>query len=263
MTSGHWACLMYHEVPREASAAGYFAVPRDRFVVQLDAIRALGLSACSLEETLARPAGGLVALTFDDGHETHYQHVFPLLAERQVKGTFFVTSSWVGTPGYVTWPQLREMAAAGMSVQSHTATHPFLSELGSAEAERELATSKAAIEREVGRPCTTLALPGGDAPRGWGPADYARVGFQGVATSVWGPNPMVPGVPPRSSMPFVRRYTVRRDTPDDQLRRMATAADPAYGMEGVRLAALRVLRSRLGPTRYARWRRRVLEILKR
>lgn len=262
MTTTRWACLMYHEVPRDASAAGYFAIPRARFAAQLDTIEALGLSACSLEDAVSRPAGHVVALTFDDGHETHYREVFPLLAERHVTATFFVTSSWVGTPGYVTWEQLREMAAVGMSIQSHTATHPFLSELGAVQAERELATSKADIEQNVGHPCTTLALPGGDAPRGWRPAEYAEMGFSCVATSLLGPNPM-PAVPFPDDVHFVRRYTVRRETHDDMFRRLALALEPAYGIEGLRLTVLHELRSMVGATRYSRWRRRALQVLGR
>ena len=262
MTTGRWACLMYHEVPRDASVAGYFAVPRDRFAAQLAAISALGLSAGSLEDAVARTAGRVVALTFDDGHETHYREVFPLLAERQITATFFVTSSWVGTPGYVTWGQLREMAAAGMSVQSHTATHPFLSELSALEARRELAASKSAIEQEIGRPCTTLALPGGDAPRGWRPADYAKLGYRRVATSQWGPNPKRAGSL-SDEVRFVRRYTVRRETANSLLQRLAWAEEPAFGLEGFRQITLHVLRSTVGATRYARWRRGVLQILGR
>lgn len=257
-----WACLMYHEVPRETSDAGYFAVPRDRLAAHLDAIHALGLSARSLEEVLARPAGDSVALTFDDGHETHYREAFPLLVERQATATFFVASAQVGASGYVTWEQLREMAAAGMSIQSHTATHPFLSELSRQDATRELAASKAAIERKLGRACTTLALPGGDAPRAWRPADYAALGYQCVATSRWGPN----GLPPVSAtggMRFVRRYTVRRETPDLILQRLARAEEPAVGLEGIRQQALRAVRSTVGPSRYSRWRLRVLRMLGR
>jgi len=263
MTELRWACLMYHEVPTEAAAAGYFAVPRDRFAAQLDAIRALGLSARSLEEVLERTTGGAVALTFDDGHETHYREVLPLLVERQFTATFFVTSSWVGTPGYVTWGQLREMAAAGMSIQSHSATHPFLSELETAEVERELAEPKAAVEREIGRPCTSLSLPGGDAPRAWLPSDYARLGYRCVATSRWGANQVAAGPSPPGGVRFVRRYTARRETADGMLRRLILAKEPAYGWEGVRQAALHVVRSTVGATRYAGWRRRALRVLGR
>ena len=262
MTAGRWACLMYHEIPRVASDAEYFAVPRDRFAAHLDAIHAAGLLVRSLEEAVADPAGRAVALTFDDGHETHYREAFPLLTERRITATFFVTSAWVGRPGYVTWEQLREMAAAGMSIQSHTVTHPFLSESGGVEAERELVASRSTIETETGYPCTTLALPGGDAPRGWRAADYARAGYRCVATSRWGPN-RGPTNPSGGGVIFVRRYTVRRETPDGFLLRLASAEEPAYGVEGLRQTALHWLRSAVGATRYARWRREALQILGR
>ena len=95
--SSRWACLMYHEVPAEPPF-GYFAVPRDRFVAQLNLLDRLQLAARPLEDT----GPGQVALTFDNGHLTHYAQVFPLLAERGMRATFFVTTDWVGQRGNVT-----------------------------------------------------------------------------------------------------------------------------------------------------------------
>jgi peptidoglycan/xylan/chitin deacetylase (PgdA/CDA1 family) len=253
---------MYHEVPARVTSATYFAVPRDRFAAHLDALRTLGLSARSLEALLPTPGRGTVALTFDDGHETHYRQAFPLLVERGFTATFFVTSSWVGTPGYVTWDQLREMAEAGMSIQSHTRSHPFLSELTSEELESELSDSKSAVEREISRPCVTLALPGGDRPRGWSPADYARLGYRHVATSLWGPN-VSDDRGARDGARFIRRYTVRRDTSLRGVGRQALALRSAYDLEGLRQMATHAVRSVLGPRRYASWRRTVLSSLGR
>ena len=257
-----WASLIYHDIVADPSATEYFAIPRGRFTAQLGAMRELGLSLCSLEDALAGQTRAVVALTFDDGLETHYQEVFPLLVEYGATATFFVTSSWVGRPGNVTWAQLREMADAGMSIQSHTATHPFLSELDRGKAEWELASAKVSIEQALGRPCTTVALPGGDAPRGWHPMDYARLGYRCVATSRWGPNrrgaDRLPG-----SVQFVLRYTVRRDTPEARLQRLALATEPVYGPEGIRYALTHTLRGMMGATRYARWRGRALRALGR
>jgi len=252
---------MYHEVPSGPSEVGYFAVPRGQFEEQLDEIRGFGLTPCSLEEALDHPpARPYVAFTFDDGHHTHYEEAFPALLARGLTATFFVTSSWVGTPGYVTWDQLREMADAGMSIQSHTETHPFLSELSAAEAEQELMVSKAAIEESLGHACTTIALPGGDHPRGWKAAEYARLGFRHVATSQWGPNRRTRPAP-QVGVDFVRRYTVRRRTPAKLLESLARARHPAYSREGLRLVALHTLRGALGATRYARWRSRFLGVV--
>jgi peptidoglycan/xylan/chitin deacetylase (PgdA/CDA1 family) len=250
---------MYHEIPDVEARARYFSVPSDRFARHLDLLRALGVRVLALETARREPAGTAVALTFDDGHRTHYQHAFPQLAERGMTATFFVTTSWVGTHEYATWSQLREMSEAGMAIQSHTVTHPFLSELPRHAVERELRESRDEIEQRMGSPCVTLALPGGDVPRHWNADDYRRVGYDCVATSRPGPNADA-GV---DATPFVRRYTVRRETSDERLRRQALASESAYAIEGLRQAALGALRTALGPTRYARWRRRVLHLVAR
>ena len=257
-----WASLMYHDIVPVRSVPAYFAVPSDRFAVHVRIMRELGLSVRSLEDALADETRPVVALTFDDGLTTHYEEVFPLLVDHGATATFFATSSWVSTPGHVTWAQLREMAAAGMSIQSHTATHPFLSELDRGTAERELARSKAEIEQALGRPCTTIALPGGDAPRGWRAEDYAALGYRCVATSRWGPNRRVVASPP-DAVHVVLRYTVRRDTPEARLKRLALAVESKYGPEGLRYMLTHSLRTTMGATRYSRWRRRALTALGR
>jgi peptidoglycan/xylan/chitin deacetylase (PgdA/CDA1 family) len=262
MSKRRWACLIYHEIPAQGEHTEYYAVPRERFAAQLDILESFGLFVGSLEECLSAAPRKRVALTFDDGHRTHYLQAFPLIAARQLTATFFVTTAWVGTRDYVTWDELREMEAAGMSVQSHTVTHPFLSELDPASVERELVTSRAMIESELDRPCTTLALPNGDAPRRFRPAEYARIGYRCVASSRWGPNIGVPAPEPHG-VQFIRRYTVRPGTPDGLFRRIATAQELAYGIEGTRQFALNTIRSMLGPSRYARYRTQLLKLLRR
>jgi peptidoglycan/xylan/chitin deacetylase (PgdA/CDA1 family) len=66
-----------------------------------------------------------VILTFDDGYADAYTNAFPILKKYGMTATFFVVTEWLDTrqPGYLTWDQVREMSAAGMSIQSHTRTH--------------------------------------------------------------------------------------------------------------------------------------------
>ena len=252
MSATPWGCLMYHEVPDADEQAGYFAVPRPAFGAQLDRVRAAGLAGCSLEQVLAG-ASNAVAITFDDGHGTHARNAFPELAARGMSGTFFVTTGWVGRPGYATWSELREMADAGMSIQSHTCSHPFLSELSPARVREELRASRLEIEDRIGRPVSTLALPNGDAPQG-DAAVFGECGYRWVATSRWGANRGR-----GDQLQRVRRYTVRRSTPLQELDRLARARASALSPEGVRLELLGTLRTLVGPTRYAHWRRAVLQ----
>src|SRR5207247_1644751 len=63
------------------------------------------------------------------------------------------------------WEQVREVAAAGVSVQSHGATHRTFSELSDEDICREVRESKAAIEAEVAGRVELLAYPYDDAGR--------------------------------------------------------------------------------------------------
>src|SRR6185295_8232480 len=59
------------------------------------------------------------------------------------------------------WDQLREMAAGGIEIGSHTRTHPRLALLSEEDLRREIGGSKRDIEAEISRPVTSLAYPNG------------------------------------------------------------------------------------------------------
>ena len=61
----------------------------------------------------------------------------------------------------MTSAQLREMAASGMTIGSHTMTHRWLPTLSSSEVGQELRDSKARLEDLLQQPVLDFALPGG------------------------------------------------------------------------------------------------------
>ena len=88
------------------------------------------------------------------------------------------------------WPQIREMAAAGITFGAHTVTHPILSRLPEQDARRELADSKRRIEEETRSPVTLLAYPVGRR-MDYSPAvlELAReLGFTAAVTTTAGLN---------------------------------------------------------------------------
>ena len=170
--------------------------------------------------------------------------------------TFYVTTDWVGTPGFVTWDHLWEMKAAGMSIQSHTCTHPFLSEQSAGNLLVELQESKRMIDRELDQDTSEIAFPGGDAPaRG---LRYV-IGVAGYRVSVgtrWGNNR------DGRMSGFIRRCTVRGELDADWANRVVSG-DPWLAASWLmKEATLRRLRSTLGASRYARWRRKFLDVVK-
>lgn len=63
----------------------------------------------------------------------------------------------------LTWAQAREMADSGlMEIGGHTHTHTIVTLLGEEAGRRELAQSKALVEKNVGRPCDLFCYPNGD-----------------------------------------------------------------------------------------------------
>jgi peptidoglycan/xylan/chitin deacetylase (PgdA/CDA1 family) len=62
---------------------------------------------------------------------------------------------------FLTWDDVRELSRQGFEIGSHTASHPILSRVGNEQLENELATSKARIEKEIGKKCRVIAYPNG------------------------------------------------------------------------------------------------------
>lgn len=253
-----WVCLMYHDVAPGAVSAGggpdRFAVSDPAFTCQLDVVREAGFVGRSVAGAL-ESRGRRLAISFDDGVRSHYERAFPALAERGMTGTFYVITDLVGQPGYVTWSELREMRNAGMSIQSHTRTHPFLSELDPGDLLDELVGSKATLDDALGQETDELALPGGDAPRRRLRGLIEEAGYRVVATSRWGIN----CADPLAGVRLIRRCTVAGDRGEDHFRRVLRG-DRSIGLRRhLREAVLGRIRTALGPSRYAAWRGRILD----
>jgi peptidoglycan/xylan/chitin deacetylase (PgdA/CDA1 family) len=102
-----------------------------------------------------------VVLTFDDGHVSNHTEALPVLLERQLTATFFVTAGRIGTGATMSWPQIRELHAAGMEIGSHTMTHRAPSTLDDDELRFELCESKRTLEDGLGAPVTSISSPTG------------------------------------------------------------------------------------------------------
>lgn len=248
---------MYHDVAPRDSLSGadtYFAVATESFRRQLAILRDLGLTGRSIAEVMRAPER-TVAISFDDGNAGQAREAFPALRAMNMTATFFITTGWVGTPGYVSWNELREMKAAGMAIESHTHSHPFLSELDYARLRDELTRSREILDEQLEQRTSMLALPGGNAPRPKLRHVLTACGYDVIAMSRWGHNGNSRG----DSPVFVRRCTVRRATSDDEFASIATGSRWIELKKNIREGTLAFIRSSLGPTRYARWRRRVLD----
>lgn len=169
--AAHVPILVYHSVapqhPGQTRQQRQFDVDPSTFEAQMLLLRQCGIDVVpfrtfvdALDGRAKLPASGVV-ITFDDGWENQYQHAFPVLKRLGMPATFFVFTSPIGRDArFVTWEQLREMRDAGMSIESHSRTHPFLTR-AAGTLTKEVAGSRRDIERHLGEPPRFFAYPFG------------------------------------------------------------------------------------------------------
>ena len=171
--------LSYHIIGTRTGVAAdelRYAVSCEAFEAQLDYLQQAGYHVVSLSGLVDFIEGRrsalpdkAVVITVDDGWLDSYTAIFPELRQRGMPFTLFIYPAVVGkAPAYVTWPQVREMADAGVDIESHTYTHtslPLRDHPGTVRADydqfllHELLDSKHEIEQQIGRPVRFLAYP--------------------------------------------------------------------------------------------------------
>jgi len=140
-----------------------YAISVEAFKHQLQWLADEGIAVIHPGSLLKQPpVPGGVVLTFDDGHLSNWTHAFPRLTERGLSAAFFVTRDFIeGRAGFCRWPQLREMAQAGMLIGSHGCSHRFFDDMDERQARLELRASRESIEQHVGQPVDQMSFPGG------------------------------------------------------------------------------------------------------
>ncbi len=118
-----------------------------------------------------KPLPKSVVIVVDDGHESVYQHMLPLVKEFHVPVTLFLYPSAISNASYaMTWDQLRDLKKTGLfDFQGHTYWHPNFKHdekrMSPSEYEKsvdlQLTKSKAKLEKELGVRVDMLAWPFG------------------------------------------------------------------------------------------------------
>ena len=111
------------------------------------------------------------SFSFDDGFQSQYDNVRPILNSFGFHATFFlISSALVNTPPYIyrygSWPEFQQIAAEGNEIGDHTVTHPDLTKLSIGDTSTpgtityELYHSKQIIEQKIpGQQIISAAYP--------------------------------------------------------------------------------------------------------
>lgn len=193
--------LTYHRIiPKASSIYDYTPAQLEGHLQYFKEHGYTPITALEMVEMLANPERlpeKPVVLTFDDGHKSHYTTVFPLLKKYGYRATFFVYTDMIAEKSEkrLTWDELRTMVREGMDIQSHTKSHPYLTQTKQNESQaaylerlqNEIHGSKVILEEKLERKVELLAYP-----YGWFNQTIetlaVQAGYRGVFTVNWGVN---------------------------------------------------------------------------
>lgn len=157
--------LTYHKVrgPAGADDGDFYTVSSEQLGRQIEAVHAKGFKCLKIENLLEgkMPAGQEYILSFDDATPDHYEVVFPLLQKHGCRVVFFVPTSRLNQPGFLTEAQVRELAGAGHTIGLHSHNHQRLDVLPQDKIREEMVRSREILGGILGRKPVIFAPPGG------------------------------------------------------------------------------------------------------
>ncbi|HEX7136742.1 MAG TPA: polysaccharide deacetylase family protein [Vicinamibacterales bacterium] len=192
--------LCYHIV--ESPQDPRMEIGRDAFRQQMRYLSMTGYNIIPLRELYEYVSGkrasiprNAVVITFDDGWRSTYTEVFPEMQKLGFPFTVFIYPRIIGQTSHaLSWKQVKEMADAGVDIESHSFSHPFLTKRRHTTLDdrdyyqwldHELEGSKQMIERETGHTVSFLAYPYGDYDH-YLVAACARAGYAAALTCDYG-----------------------------------------------------------------------------
>jgi peptidoglycan/xylan/chitin deacetylase (PgdA/CDA1 family) len=155
------------------------AVTPPRFEAQIALLaarwRVIGLGEAIAELADGPPRSPAAVITFDDGYRDNLVHALPVLRRHRLPATIFVTTRFADGaarhPRYpdeagklhLDWDEVAALAREpGITIGSHSLSHPYLSRVDDAAAEAEIAGSRRELAARLGREVEFFCYPSGD-----------------------------------------------------------------------------------------------------
>lgn len=167
--------FMYHHVVDSPISSEYY-VPPDKFEDEMKLLHDWGyttITTTMLVQAITKGASlppHPIIITFDDSDGSQYTNAFPIMKKYGFTGVLYTVVSYIGKPtglstdpNFLTIDQLKEMAAAGWEIGSHTMTHQELTIMTNDQLYYEIVESRKVLGQELGVPILTFSYPFGGA----------------------------------------------------------------------------------------------------
>jgi peptidoglycan/xylan/chitin deacetylase (PgdA/CDA1 family) len=196
--------LMYHVINPPPSGAPFpgLYVPADEFAAQMQALKAAGWHAVTMDQLEAYWTRGVplgpgkpIVLTFDNGYASQYVNAMPILKRLGWVGDENIQLS--GLPpsqGGLTEAQVRGLLAAGWELDTQGISHADLIALDASQLRYQVATARHILQKRYGVPVNWFCYPSGHY-NATVIAEVKAAGFVGSTT-------VIPGWASRTEDPY-------------------------------------------------------------
>jgi len=156
--------LLYHRIVPGQASNPYNLSPQE-FEEQMAYLSENGYNTITIDQLRQAIIFGAelpekpIVISFDDGDISVYKNAFPILEKYNFVGVAYLVSTYLETPGYMKYRQVKELIKGGWEMGSHSARHQDLSE--SVFLDTEIIGSKADLEKFLDTKINSFAYPFG------------------------------------------------------------------------------------------------------
>lgn len=159
--------ITYHHISDDTEFyPDSMVLPEINLTAQLDYLNEAGVQTYTfrdfktrLESEQPAPANGVI-LTFNGGYDDAYRAA-EVLKERNQTAVFFVSTDMIGTDGFLTWDQVKELRSWGMEIGSMGVTGAYLPTQTEFYIRDEIIRSKDILEQQLGEAIVSFAYSSG------------------------------------------------------------------------------------------------------
>lgn len=167
----HAVIIMYHRFNEQEYPSTNIRL--DQFDEHLAELTSGKYTVMSLPDIVAALKTGkalpdrTVGITIDDAYASVYDHAWPRLKKAGLPFTLFVATDPVDRKlgGIMTWDQIRELQAGGVTIGHHTVSHSHMAASNDDRNLREFTQASDRFQAELGNVPKIFAYPYGEATR--------------------------------------------------------------------------------------------------
>jgi len=155
--------FVYHNIVEEITGEEYMQTRKDIFEKQIEGLQSIGYEFIRYDDLISYYKGEkklkekTVILTFDDGGESNYNILFPIVKKYNIPIAINIVDDNVGTPGAMNWKQIQEMSESGLvDVYTHSRHHEFADKVETEQYVKDIKYAHENIEKHLNKKVTKI-----------------------------------------------------------------------------------------------------------